>query len=203
MTQASIDDILEFWFGELSAHDSFDKSKEAMWWNGGEELDVEVRARFGDRVDAALKGELDAWADTARGALGLIILLDQFTRNIGRGSGDAFAGDAKAQAICGALIDSGRDRDLRLIERAFAYMPLMHAEDATIAKRALEVFAGLTEETEAADAGLPNFHPHAVKHADIILKFGRYPHRNGLLGREPTAEETAFLEDGGPTFGQH
>jgi uncharacterized protein (DUF924 family) len=152
-------------------------------------------------VPRALRGELNDWAQSPRGALALVIVLDQFTRTLGRGTAEAFAGDAMALATSVGQIDRGAHQSLRAIERGFLYMPLMHAEDRAVAQRSVALFAALAEETKAVD-GHPQFHSSAVQHAEIVLQFGRYPHRNPLLGRTPTAAELAFLDDGGPSFGQ-
>jgi uncharacterized protein (DUF924 family) len=202
-TTAQIDEILTFWFGALEGRDDHDPSKSALWWKGAKEDDDTIRERFGDSVGRALQGELDPWAKSPRGCLALVILLDQFTRSLGRGTAEAFAGDRAAQKLCRAAIEAGLDRELRLVERAFFYLPLMHAEDREVARLSELTFSALSEEVAAAsNKDLPDFRQHARKHADIVLEFGRYPHRNELLGRTSTPEEEAFLASGGPTFGQ-
>lgn len=201
--QQHIESILDYWFGTLDGPDDVDRTKNGLWWNGGPEIDAEVSTRFGALVEAAVAGTLDAWCETPRGALALVILLDQFTRNVHRGSAQAYAGDPKAVQICSDAIARGHDRALRLIERSFFYMPLMHAEDTSTAERSLELFGALAQEiTASSREGHPNFLSHAKQHADIVLRFGRYPHRNELLGREPRPEELEYLSSGGPTFGQ-
>lgn len=184
------DEILSFWF----AGDQQERNK--RWWSGSAAVDAEIRERFSAVVDRALAGELDDWAETARGRLALILVLDQLTRCLGRGTPDAFAGDPRAQRLALEGIDRGHDRELSPAERGFFYMPLMHAEDPELADRCVEQYAGL------ADEGHEHFLPHAKQHAEIVKRFGRYPHRNEILGREPTAEEVEFLESGGPSFGQ-
>gem|GEM_PF-42172 len=198
-----IDAILTFWFGELDGAADFDASKSKLWWQGGEDVDAEIRVRFGHLGDRALAGELDHWLAAPRGTLALVILLDQFTRNLGRGTAAAYAGDAKALAACKQAIDCGQDAKLRLIERGFLYMPLMHAENRATAQRCVEAFAALSAEIAGCgNTEHPDFHSHAVTHAAIVDRFGRYPHRNDILGRTSTADEQQFLADGGPTFGQ-
>jgi len=202
-TTAPIDEILTFWFGELQGRDDHDPEKSALWWKGSREDDDAIRERFGDSVRRALQGELDHWAESPRGCLALVILLDQFTRSLGRGTAEAFAGDRAAQELCRAAMEASLDRDLRLIERAFLYMPLMHTEDREVARLSEATFSALSEELAAAsNKELPDFREHARKHADIVLEFGRYPHRNELLDRTSTPEEEAYLAAGGPTFGQ-
>ncbi len=203
MDEVRIEQILHYWFGDLDGPFDVDKSRSKLWWAGDDAIDAEVRERFGDDVRRAIDGERDAWADSPRGALALVILLDQLTRNIGRGAAEAFAGDRAALAVSLAAQERGLGRALRLVERAFLYMPMMHAEDPEIARRSQEVFAELSAEVKAAGSQeLPDFRSHADQHAGIVLRFGRYPHRNEILGRTSTPEEVAFLAGGGPTFGQ-
>lgn len=198
-----IEEILEYWFGVLDGPDDVDRSKNELWWKGGPETDAEVEARFGARVEDAVAGRLDGWCETARGALAVVILLDQLTRNVYRGTGQAYAGDGKALQICIDAIARAHDRELRLIERSFLYMPMMHAEDRDTAERSLATFESLAEEIAACSRDdHPNFLSSAKRHAEIVLRFGRYPHRNALLNRESTPEEREYLDAGGPTFGQ-
>jgi uncharacterized protein (DUF924 family) len=202
-SERRIEEILDYWFGSLSGPHDIDDSRSRLWWTGGDDIDEEVRERFGVEVSRAFAGDLDGWQDSPRGALALVILLDQFTRNIGRGTADAFIGDRAALAVSQRAIERGLDRELRLIERAFLYMPMMHAEDREVARRSKEMFAALAVEVaEGGNNSFPDFRAHADQHAGIVLRFGRYPHRNELLGRASTAEELEFLAAGGPTFGQ-
>jgi len=195
--------VLDFWFGPLEADNDFPTDRKKLWWMGGEAIDADIRRRFGAQVAEALDGGLSEWAKTARGRLALIILLDQFTRSLGRGTPAAFAGDGRALSLCLEGIEHGHDQELRLIERSFFYMPMIHAEDQDVARRCLGAFASLAE--EIAGCGVenhPDFMSHAQMHAGIVLRFGRYPHRNEILSRAPTPEELTYLEEGGPTFGQ-
>lgn len=197
------EDILVFWFGELVGDDDVDRSKSDLWWAGGADADRQIRERFGDDMARALAGELDGWMAEPRSCLALVILLDQFTRVIGRGTGAAFAGDAKAVAILEGAIKSGQDRALRLIERTFFYMPMMHGEDRATARRSVEIYEALSKEIKAAVGDdFPDSFGHAVEHAQIVERFGRFPHRNAALGRTPTDEETAYLAGGGKSFNQ-
>lgn len=199
----SIEAILAYWFGELSGPYDVDPSKGSLWWAGGEAVDQEVRERFGERVGQALAGQLEHWTTTPRGTLALVILLDQFTRNIGRGTPEAFAGDALAVAVVEGALQRGDDQRLRLVERGFLYMPLMHAEDRETGLRCLEVFERLAKDVAALGRDdYPDFLSAAKAHQEIVQRFGRYPHRNAIHGREPTAEEQEFLASGGPSFGQ-
>jgi len=195
--------VLEYWFGRLEGELDFPNDRKALWWGGGEEVDREIDRRFGPLVEKALAGELSDWKRSARGRLAFILLLDQFQRSLGRGTPRAFAGDPQALAACLEGIDCGHDRELRPIERSFFYMPLVHTEDERIARRCLSLFSALSEEIERrCPEGHPDFLTHAKMHADIVLRFGRFPHRNEILGRRSTTEEASFLSEGGPRFGQ-
>lgn len=199
----SKEELLSFWFGQLDGYADLDASKQRLWWNGGQDVDEEIRSRFGSTVEAALSGQLDHWKETARGSLALVLLLDQFTRNVGRGTPDAFAGDERALAVCQHARSTGQDRELRLIERGFLYMPMMHAEDRRMAEACKACFAELSNEvSQRAPEGFPDFNKHAIQHADIVLRFGRYPHRNEILERTSTQEEHRFMAEGAATFGQ-
>ena len=202
MTDA-VETVLSFWFGDLDGPYDVDRSKSRLWWRGGAETDAYVTEHFGDLVRQACAGALEGWTATPRGTLALVVLLDQLTRNIFRGRPEAYQGDVLAQSLVRHALGEGQDRELRLIERSFLYMPLVHAEDREAAKQALALFTALSADIKAAPVqDHPDFLGSAQRHADIVLQFGRYPHRNRLFGRESTEEELAFMKDGGPTFGQ-
>ena len=193
------DDILAYWFEGAPAADAAAlKRKMQRWYMGGPGLDAEIKERFGADVERALSGELDDWAGTPRGRLALVLLLDQFTRNVYRETAQAYAGDAKAQALATEAFDQGLDRDLDLEMRQFLMMPLVHAEDLTLQERACQLMAALVEEAPvelrpAYGMGIEQ----TRKYRDVISRFGRFPHRNGVLGRTSTPEEKAFLRDWG------
>jgi uncharacterized protein (DUF924 family) len=170
--------ILREWFGDPE-----------RWWRRDPEFDRYLRETYADEVGAAQRGELDAWGRTTRGALALVILLDQFARNIYRDTPRMYAGDARAVSTCLAVIDRGEDASLSRDERQFLYMPLMHSEDRALQQRSLEKFRELGQ-------GLD----YAQHHAEIVFRFGRFPHRNAILGRASTAEEIEFLEQPGSSF---
>jgi uncharacterized protein (DUF924 family) len=182
------DDVLRFWFGEESP--SFRK----LWFQSSKAEDEEITARFEALFDAALEGKLAHWEGEAQSALALVILLDQFGRNMFRGTAKAFAGDAMALRVSLLCIVNGWDKLLRSdFERAFLYMPLEHAESATVLELCERKMAELTS--------APQFATFAKGHGDIIRKFGRYPHRNKVLGRASTPEELVYLKDA-ERFGQ-
>lgn len=176
------DDILRFWFDELTPAQHFARD---------EALDADIRARFSGVWDAARQCELWAWRTTAEGRLAEILVLDQFSRNIHRDSPLAFAQDALSLALAQALVAAGHDAQLPPARRAFAYMPYMHSESAAIHAQAMVLFD---------QPGLENNLAFEVRHRDIIARFGRYPHRNAVLGRVSTPEETAFLAEPGSSF---
>lgn len=199
---ARVEAVLTFWFGERPEDWEPEEGKSALWWSGSPEVDADIRDRFGEDIERACAGELDGWAGTPRGALALVILLDQLTRNVHRGSGLAFAHDAHAQRVACAAIDRGDDRALRPVERVFLYMPLMHAEDVHLQRRCCELFGRLVAEAPADRRdGVARNLDFAERHRAVIERFGRFPHRNDRLGRATTAEEAAFLEEPGSRFG--
>ena len=181
------DAVLDFWFGP-PPHEARD-----VWFRKDPSFDAAIRARFGTAVEAALAGSRPA--DTPHAALASVVLLDQFTRNIYRDTPRAFAGDAHALAIADAAVAAGFDRGLDGHERSFLYLPFEHSEDPAMQDRSLALFAAL-----ARDTGLTAPLEWAEKHAAVVRRFGRYPHRNAILGRVSTADETAFLAGPGSRF---
>jgi uncharacterized protein (DUF924 family) len=198
MPTTTPDDVLRFWFGPPDT-DPFANAK--MWWKKDPAFDAQVSARFGATLDAASRGDLASWQDEARACTALVILIDQFSRNIRRGSSVAFAQDARARAACEGALDRGLDASLGPVERVFLCMPLMHAEDLAAQVRGIVAFATIAEEApEALRPKLVEYVLYAVKHQKIIRRFGRFPHRNAILGRASTPEELAFLEQPGSSF---
>jgi uncharacterized protein (DUF924 family) len=174
--------VLYFWFEELTAKQHYVKDAT---------LDETIRARFGDTLEAAAKCELFAWRATAAGRLAEIIVLDQFSRNVYRDTPRAFAQDALALVLAQELVASGQDGSLPGAQRSFAYMPYMHSESALVHAQAVALFTQLGNENNL------NFE---LRHKAIIDRFGRYPHRNSILGRSSTPEELAFLSEPGSSF---
>ena len=174
--------ILHFWFSELTPQQHF--AKDAT-------LDESIRTRFGPTLEVAARCELFAWRATPEGRLAEILVLDQFSRNVYRDTARAFAQDALALALAQELVASGQDRHLPTAQRVFAYMPYMHSESALIHEQALELFA---------QPGMENNLDFERRHKAIIDRFGRYPHRNAMLGRTSTPEELAFLNEPGSSF---
>lgn len=189
-------EVIDFWFGSGTDAVGVAKRQAALWWSGETATDALIRERFGGLHAAAAAGELDAWAATPAGRLALIILLDQFSRNIHRGAAAAFAQDGRAQVLAREGLERGADRNLPRIRRVFFYMPFEHAEDLALQRLSVECFLGLRNGAPAAQrATFDYFLDFAWRHYDVIAKFGRFPHRNAVLGRETTPQEAAFLQE--------
>lgn len=193
--------VLEFWFGELpQTTDAFDRQIRFWFGNGGDEA---IRTRFSDLMRRAADGELHAWAHGPRGRLALILLLDQFPRNVYRGSARAFAQDERALALALSGMQIGADAALHPVERLFFCMPLQHSERVDVQEESVAAFRRLAEEApEALRAGFELSLRFAEQHRQLIDRFGRFPHRNRALGRESTAEELNYLAGDPETFGQ-
>ena len=203
MSATTPKDVTTFWFRDATRSPEALERRGAVWFGAEPAFDNECATRFAASLEDAARGALDDWAGTPQGRLALVILLDQMPRNIHRGSPAAFAHDAQAAAHCVAGIESGQDRSLHPVERVFLYMPLQHAEDLGLQRRSVERFESLAAEMDDAwrDRFTENAH-YARLHHDIVERFGRFPHRNRVLGRESTEEELSYLADGAPTFGQ-
>lgn len=176
------EDVLHFWFKELTPNQHFMQD---------DALDQRITERFGATLAAARQCELSSWRASPEGRLAEIIVLDQFSRNIHRHTPGAFAQDAQALTLAQELVASGQHKALPVAQRAFAYMPYMHSESLAIHTQAMELFD---------QPGLENNLTFEIKHRDIIARFGRYPHRNQVLGRVSTAEEIEFLTQPGSSF---
>lgn len=188
-----IEEILQFWFGE--ATDGELPSGADLWFGRSLRVDRTIERRFGKLVEKAKAGSLDAWAASPRGRLAVILLLDQFPRNIFRDTPEAFAADEKALALCLDGLDEEMDKALGPLERAFFYMPTMHAEDLDMQLTSVEVFEELVESAPPEHrAACEGFLKHARRHRDVVERFERFPHRNAILGRSSSSEEAAFLQ---------
>lgn len=194
MTDA-IEDIHEFWFGELDRDGMTVQDRNSLWFGADDKTDETCRARFGAALTLALQGKLDDWPHTDRGLIALVVLLDQFSRNIHRGSAQAFDGDARALAL--ALDNIADDRHLTMpaIHRVFLYLPLEHCEDLVIQEKCVSLFEAL--EAESKHPRFASFTRYAQAHRDVIATFGRFPHRNAILGRSSSAQEQDYLEKHG------
>ncbi len=184
--RVTADTVLEFWFTEASPADWFERS---------DAFDAKIRERFAGALEAARAGGLDDWAATPRGCLALIILIDQFSRNLYRDSPEAWSADPTVLALTRRALEAGHDAELGKDERKFLYMPLMHSEALADQEDCVRLFRELAD-GDAEDISLD----FAVRHRDIVARFGRFPHRNETLGRASTAEEIAFLEEPNSSF---
>ena len=188
-------EVLDFWF--LPPSDPGHGQQRAEWFRKDDAFDALIGARFGQQVEQAVAGGLREW-DTLgpRGTLARILVLDQFTRNSLRDTPGAFAGDPLALAAAQYLVDSGAHLELTPLERWFAYMPFEHAEDARMQETAVQLFTALAAEHPGFDGVLD----YAHRHRGVIARFGRFPHRNAILGRASTPEEIAYLAQPGAGF---
>lgn len=182
MTLPTQDEVLKFWFEECT---------QQQWFRKDQAFDNTIRDRFGEVIERALVGALDDWMQTREGCLALILVLDQFTRNVHRGNAKSFAGDAKALAISDLCRERGYIDHPDQGFRHFMLIPMMHSEDLKVQEASLPLFK---EHTDA------RVYEYAIMHHAVIARFGRYPHRNDDLARSSTAEEVAFLEEPGSRF---
>jgi len=197
-------EILEFWFGTLEEdrHQPVD-AQVKMWFQGGESVDKEIRERFSDAIADAAEGVFDHWTESPNSHAALIVLLDQFPRNIFRGTPQAFAHDHLALRYCKLAIERGHDRKVHPLISTFVYLPLEHSESLDDQEKCVELMSRLAEDVhDVARKAYEGFLNYAVQHRDIIVEFGRFPHRNATLGRESTAEELQFLTRDDVHFGQ-
>ena len=187
--------IHDFWFGPLDEAGLCCQDRHALWFKANGENDQRLRERFGELVTRAVAGELDNWAGSDPGLIALVLLLDQFTRSIHRGAAEAFAGDERALGLAQHCIETGHYQRLPAIHQAFLYMPLEHCEDPEVQEECVTLFEELAVVT--GSEAIAGFTRYAVAHRDVIAQFGRFPHRNALLGRESTPEELDYLEKHG------
>jgi uncharacterized protein (DUF924 family) len=188
---AEAKEVLDFWFGR-EGEPGYGEFREA-WFTKDPEFDRLIRDRFEALYEAAAAGDLDYWKEEARSCLALVIVLDQFPRNMFRGDPRSYATDRKAQETAEYAVDHALDRELPVFQRTFLYMPFMHSENLEHQRRSVELFRRLGgSETDSSY--------YAVRHMEIIERFGRFPHRNESLGRQTTPEEAEFLTQPGSSF---
>ena len=207
-SEVSAGEVLDFWFGEI--RDGWTaEDRGGLWFRDGAKHDAEITRRFGGAVDAAGRGKLDNWAEAEKGGVGvgvvaLVIVLDQFTRCVHRGRALAFSNDLRAAARTEWALAQELDAGMIAPHLQFLYMPLMHSEDLARQERSVELFGRLTSSfpPERRELG-ENIMRHAREHRDIIARFGRFPHRNAILGRKSAPEEEKWLaENQGKNYGQ-
>jgi uncharacterized protein (DUF924 family) len=195
--------IINYWFGALDSNGFASQEQLKLWFMGGASADIEIKEKFGEEVELALAGGLTQWEQSPVSLLALVILLDQFTRNVYRGSAKAFAGDSRACHLVAQAISKNWDDVLGPSYCAFLYMPLEHSEDIALQRLSVDKFRSRYQ--KLADAVKPRFESFvdsAVEHCEIIEKFGRFPHRNQVMNRCSSAAEIAYLDADAPRFGQ-
>ena len=194
------EDVLGFWFGPIDAPD-YPANNSPMWWKKHPAVDAACKERFEDALVASADGAFADWAETARGRLAHILLVDQLSRNLHRGSAEMYAQDDRALALSLRSVAEGDPWGRRYHELQFYLMPLMHAENRGVQRFSIDMFKRAHREAVPADAKGSSFGvDYAERHAVIVERFGRFPHRNDILGRESTAEEVAFLKEPGSSF---
>ncbi len=193
--------IVDLWFGALDADGYADGQHSAKWWKKDPAFDAMLRDRFESTHGEIVAGTCDAWLAEPAGRLAQVIVLDQFSRNMYRDTPGMYATDALALRIAAAGIAAGADRTLATAQRTFLYMPFMHSETLADQDRCVALFAAMRDELGGpAGERLTGNVKFAIAHRDIVARFGRFPHRNAILGRTSTAEELAFLDQPGSAF---
>lgn len=196
------EEILSFWFGNALDVPEAARDRAKLWFGQSDAFDEEIRKRFGDLPERAGRGEFEAWRSAPRSAVALVLLLDQFPRNLFRDSARAFDFDGKARGVALDGIAAAFDQKLDPLEALFLYLPLEHAEDLDLQDRAVDLCEKLCRRArESTKAQFEEFAGYAREHRDVIKRFGRFPHRNAVLGRESTSEESACLASGAWKFG--
>ena len=201
--KVTAEEVVEYWLADSTESPEKALAQKQRWYRGGPTVDAEIVSRYTASVEAALRRELHGWAATSTGVMGLVILLDQFTRTIYRGSAAAFSGDPIAYDVVTSAIEQGLDKAMPVPGRIFFYHPFHHAETVAGQDRAIALVAAMKDEypTEWHDyiqQSVDGF----TRHRNIVARFGRFPHRNAVLGRETTAEEKEYLDGGADRFGQ-
>lgn len=195
--------VLEFWFGRAADHPAEASARELFWFGASGDADSQVREQFASAVEAAARGEFDSWVRSPRTALALVVLLDQFPRNLWRGTARAFAHDAQALRTAREAVARGHLPNLAPVEQAFLILPFQHSEAIEDQRESVRLSSEIAEAAPTAWRPiLERYLQFAKQHLALIERFGRFPHRNRLLGRAPTAEEDAYLSGGGARFGQ-
>jgi uncharacterized protein (DUF924 family) len=197
----SLESVLAFWFGAPGSAAEIAGRQSKLWFGKSPANDQAVIERFAATLTAATAGRLDHWVNTPRGRLALVIALDQFPHHIHRDQPQAFATDPQALTHSLAALDAGEDRRLAPIERVFLYLPLEHAESLAMQEQSVSLYEQLAHEAAADErAVFDGFLDYARKHRDVVARFGRFPHRNAILGRPSTPDELEFLKQPGSRF---
>jgi uncharacterized protein (DUF924 family) len=198
---ATPESVLEFWFGNDLESPEAVAARCRLWFAGEPSFDQLVRERFDGLPESAQRGALDSWQHEPRSGLAFVLVLDQFPRNLYRGSARCFAYDSLAYEVAAQAIDRGFDTRVSPLEAMFFYLPLEHREEAGAQARCVALFRSLLERAPAQlRPQFESFLSYAVRHQEVIDRFGRFPHRNAVLGRSSTEDELSYLESGGETF---
>jgi uncharacterized protein (DUF924 family) len=199
--EADPERVLSFWLGDLDEHGLASTEQSARWWKKDAAFDQLIREQFEAEHAAIVAGERQAWLRSARGRLAYVVVLDQFSRNMYRDTPGMFAADEQALRAALGGIERGFDRSLPVAGRVFMYLPLMHSEDVEVQQLCVEQFTALRDElTGRAREHVEKNLEFAVQHRDIVSLFGRFPHRNAIVGRESTPQELEFLKQPGSSF---
>lgn len=190
---SQVDEVLDFWFGQPDEAD-YGKQR-SFWFTKKPEFDQELRTRFLTDYEQAVAAPLDHWKNSPRSCLALVLLLDQFPRNMFRGTAQAFTADPQALSAAQHAVANGFDQELLMVQRWFVYLPFEHSENFADQRQSVKLFATLSDDPDNA-ATLD----YAIRHYCVIARFGRFPHRNKILGRETTLEEAEFLKQPGSSF---
>lgn len=189
-------EILQFWFGNRKSGEPVTEERSRFWFKGESSTDAEIKQKFSGLLQNVRAGKLKEWEETPEGCLALILVLDQFSRSINRGTPEAFSNDQAALRLCLRGIDRGWDRQFDAPERVFFYFPMVHAEDLQVQKKGLEFFIRLAQDvSEAHWDFIDEVLNQAIEHHEVIERFGRFPKRNTILGRESTTDEIAYLSE--------
>jgi len=195
--------VIDFWFGKALDNPESARQQSKVWYGADADLDGAIRTQFSALLDAVLAGDYAGWESSAEGSLAMVILLDQFSRNIYRGDARAFSGDKRALQIAQQAVERGFDQQLPGLYRVFLYHPFHHSEQLADQESAVELMQTVAQQSSLEwQDFLHGFTRYAVEHREVVKRFGRFPHRNKILGRRTTAEEQAFLDDGASSYGQ-
>jgi uncharacterized protein (DUF924 family) len=195
-------DILSYWLGQLNPETGQStENKFPLWFGKSQETDDHLRETYGSLLEKAKAGELKDWEESPESLVALVILMDQFSRNIFRGTSGMYAADEKALSLSKQVVESGQDEQLPTAMRVFLYMPFMHSEELEDQEKCIEIFKKLKEQVpESIKDSIENNVIYAIKHRDIVKEYGRFPHRNEILSRANTPEEEVYLAQPGAGF---
>lgn len=197
------DEVLKFWFADAAESPAATEQRNELWFKSDKALDKQIWELFGDSVVDAANGRYAGWSESPEGQLALILLLDQFPRNIFRGTAEAFRYDSQALALSQQGISTGQLAGLSVPEQAFFLMPYQHVEDLALQDKSVELYNDMVARAAAGWEKIAiGYRDFAILHRNIVAEFGRFPHRNALLGRVSTEAEARYLQDGGESFGQ-